>query len=102
MIKHCVFCRFKEEVSSAERLRLVSAFDVLLGQVDGMIGFKAGTNIDAEAKSPDYTHGFVVEFQDEKSLHRYAVHPVHQKLGAELVANCEGGAEGIIVFDLQV
>ncbi len=102
MIKHCVFCKFKDDISSAERLRLVSAFDVLLGQVDGMISFRAGENLDFEAKSPAFTHGFVVEFENEEAVQRYADHPVHQQLGAALVANCAGCADGIMVFDLQV
>ncbi len=65
VIKHCVFCKFKDDLSSAERLRLVSAFDVLLGQVNGMISFEAGVNLDFEAKSPAFTHGFIVEFENE-------------------------------------
>lgn len=102
MIRHCVFCKFKDDVSPSERIRLVGSFKVLVGQVDGLSSFVSGTNLDFEAKSAEFTHGFIVEFEDKESVQRYAEHPVHQKLGAELVANCEGGSAGIIVFDLQV
>jgi len=43
----------------------------------------------------------VNRFRDAKALAQYAEHPTHKQLGAQLCALCAGGAEGIVVFDLE-
>lgn len=102
MLKHCVFCHFKSDVAEDRRQEAVSSFATLLQEVDGMIDFAAGPNLDYEAKSPDYSHGFIITFRDRAAHLDYEQHPTHQRLGAELVDLCAGGADGIIVFDLTV
>ncbi len=74
----------------------------LIGQIDGFTGFEHGPNIDAEGKSPDYPYGFVCTFRDRAALDAYAADPRHRALGARLVAMCNGGGDGIMVFDLDV
>jgi hypothetical protein len=32
----------------------------------------------------------------------YLIHPAHQAIGARIVAETEGGAEGVFVFDVVV
>ena len=102
MIQHCVFCSFKPDVSVQDRLTTVSSFSALLPEIDGLVSFDAGPNLDFEQKSGDYSHGFVVVFEGREALTHYDQHPLHQKLGAELVAKCQGGADGILVFDLDI
>jgi len=102
LIRHCVFCTFKSEVSAQERLNAVKAFEALVGQVDGLVSVDAGPNKDFEEKSAAFSHGFIVTFRDRVALGEYAEHPTHKALGAELVAKCTGGADGVMVFDLEV
>ena len=99
MIRHIVMLRAAPEDTLDA---LMGALAGLVGEIDGFTGFSHGRNIDAEGKSPDYRYGFVCEFEDEAALHRYACDGRHQTIGADLVALCEGGADGIMVYDLKV
>lgn len=102
MIRHCVFCSFLTDVSEQERLESVQSFKALVGHINGLISIEAGPNKDFEQKSGDFSHGFVASFENEAALQDYATHPEHQRLGKELVALCNGGVDGIVVFDLDV
>ena len=102
MILHCVFCRFRPDVATAESgavLRDLSDFSLSL---DGVLAFDFGPNRDFEKKSQGYTDGFVIRFESREALGRYADHPTHRQLGARLCALCDGGADGIMVFDLEM
>lgn len=101
MLKHCVYVNFKAEVSEQECRAAVSAFAELLGKVEGMLDFSAGPNLDFENKSAQYGWGFVITFADRAALAAYDAHPLHQRYGEQMVALAQGGADGIIVFDLQ-
>lgn len=101
MLRHCVFVNLKDSVDAAERDAVLSGFGTLVEQVDGMLDSSWGPNLDFEAKSPDYTWGFIVTFRDRTAHLAYEQHPIHKELGAKLVAMCKGGHAGILVFDLQ-
>ncbi len=97
MIKHIVM------------LQLIDGFDAgeLADIMDGLASlpmdrFCHGPNRDVERKTPDYPYGFICDFSDLSALGSYAKHPVHQALGARLCALCLGGADGIMVMDLDV
>jgi len=102
MILHCVFCSFRPEVSDQDRLQAVQSFQPLVSLVEGLVSIQAGPNEDFENKSKNHSHGFVATFKDKNALNEYAAHPLHQQLGAALVAKCAGGADGILVYDLEV
>lgn len=99
MIRHCVFLRLRP---GADVTGVLAELATLSARLPGASGFAAGPNIDAEGKSPDHPVGFTIDFADRAALDRYAADPDHQKLGAELVAACIGGAAGIVVYDLEV
>lgn len=101
MLKHCVFVNLKDGVDPADRDAVLSGFGALVGEIDGMLDYCWGPNLDFEAKSADYRWGFVVTFRDRATHLAYEQHPKHAELGAKLVAMCKGGHAGIIVFDLQ-
>lgn len=102
MLKHCVFAHFKDDVPQSERDAVLAGFGMLVGEVEGMLDYAYGKNLDFENKSPDYGDGFVVTFTDRAALQRYDTHPLHRELGGKLVGMCEGGYDGIIVFDIDV
>lgn len=101
MILHCVFCKFLDEISQKERSTLLSELAAFAGTLNGVIGFEHGPNRDFEGKSAGFTDGFVIQFSDPEALSQYAVHPTHVKLGKRLCDMCVGGADGIIVFDIE-
>ncbi|UWR91217.1 Dabb family protein [Phaeobacter inhibens] len=102
MILHCVFCQFDEAASRAEREDVLKALAEFSRGLDGVLAFDWGPNRDFERKSQAYSDGFVIRFSDRAALERYAEHPTHQQLGAQLCALCVGGGDGIAVFDLEI
>jgi hypothetical protein len=90
--------------SGADTVRLEQALADLgdfVDDLDGCSGFHHGPNRDFENKSPGYDIGFTLDAQDAEALAAYAVHPTHRKIGAKLASFCEGGADGITVFDIE-
>ncbi len=102
MLKHCVFVNLKDDVHPAERDAVLSGFGTLVGEVDGMLDYSYGPNLDFEAKSADYAWGFIVTFRDRTAHLAYERHPKHVELGLQLVEMCKDGHAGISVFDLEV
>jgi hypothetical protein len=102
MILHTVFCAIKPDVSADDLDAVKLQLAALSTCCEGFLSFDFGPNIDLERKSQGYSHGFLVRFTDRNALEQYAVHPDHQTAGAALIALCEGGADGILVFDLDV
>ncbi len=102
MILHSVFYTFRSEVPAPRRAQIIGELAEFSQTLDGVLGFESGANRDFENKSSAYAEGFVVRFRDDSALHAYAVHPTHQQLGAQLCDLCIDGADGIIVFDLDV
>lgn len=102
MIRHCVMLRLAPKADRARLDRVMLSLGDLVEKLDGCSNFCAGPNRDYEGKSPDIAYGFTLDADNAKALAAYAVHPQHQALGAKLVALCEGGPAGIIVYDIEV
>jgi len=102
VVLHAVFFKVRAAVSEHETRRVLAALAALQGKIDGLIAVDTGPNIDLESKSPGYSHGFVMRFETRAALEAYATHPAHLAAATALVAICEGGAEGITVFDLAL
>jgi hypothetical protein len=102
MILHCVFCNIRADVTPEERDPIIDGLRQLCAGMDGALSFDAGENLDFEAKSPDHGYGFVIRFADKAAAMTYADDPEHKTLGGALCGICEGGADGIIVYDLSL
>ncbi|WP_298610960.1 Dabb family protein [uncultured Thiothrix sp.] len=101
MLKHCVFIRFRPEVSQKERIELYQGLQSLESQLSGWRGFLAGANITPEVgMDKGYNGGFMIDFVDEAARDAYLQNPEHQQLGQRLVAAAVDGIAGIMVFDL--
>lgn len=101
MLIHCVFLNLDATTRPADCEEVLTVLGEFARGLDGVLRTDAGPNIDVEGKSPDFDAGIVIVFRDRAALDHYAEHPVHKKLGARLVSLCAGGAEGIMVFDLE-
>ena len=102
MLKHCVFLNFKDDVLNGEKEAIMEGLVSLVGVVDGMIDMSFGPNLDFEKKTPDFDYGFIISFRDRKAHLSYEAHETHVEMGSRLVAACDGGVDGIVVFDLDV
>ncbi|SHH98890.1 Dabb family protein [Marivita hallyeonensis] len=101
MILHCVFCTFRPDVPSEKRRQILSDLAAFSRTLNGVLGFDHGPNRDFEGKSPQVTDGFVIRFSETADLSAYAEHPTHKALGQRLCDLCVGGADGIMVVDLE-
>jgi hypothetical protein len=102
IIVHCVFCSFRKDVSPVDRTRILQELCDFSATLTGVLSFDFGPNRDFEKKSQAYNGGFVIRFAHRAALKAYAVHPTHRELGERLVDLAEDGAQGIVVFDLEV
>ena len=101
MILHCVFCNFQDEITLTQRTSIFEELRSFSQNLDDVLAFDSGPNRDFENKSPNFSDGFVIHFRDQQALENYAVHPTHQQLGSRLCDLCKGGADGIMVFDIE-
>jgi Stress responsive A/B Barrel Domain len=101
MLLHCVFCAIRADAEMAELAAVMDELAALQPEVDGFLEFRHGPNRDYEQKSPRHGHGFVIAFRDREAHLAYDAHPRHKAAGSRLIALCEGGYEGIVVYDLE-
>ena len=101
MIRHCVMLQLAPDHDPAELAAVLHGLNDLVGQIEGYTALSYGPNIDLEAKTPEFGAGFIGTFTSRAALERYAADPRHQALGARLVQQCAGGADGILVFDIE-
>lgn len=101
MLLHCVFLKIRPETDHKAQAEVFAGLADLMEEVPGMLSFESGPNRDFEQKSQDYPSGFVIRFRDRDAHLRYERHPRHVELGGRLVSMCDGGADGILVFDIE-
>ncbi len=102
MIRHAVWMKMRDGTTDAQRQNV---WDLLRGvgdHVDGMVNCHFGDNSSPEGLDRGYLYGFVMDFEDTASRDAYLIHPAHQAAAAELLALCEGGVDGVLVFDLEI
>jgi hypothetical protein len=102
MIRHCVFVKFRSDVSEQERAAVYSGLNALVGQIDGLLSADFGANVSPEGLAQGFNDGFIMDLEDEAARDRYLADPAHKAAGAKLVAALEGGRDGLIVFDMKI
>lgn len=102
MIRHIVLIRFRPDVTEPATAALFAELHEIEGRIPGLISITSGRSESPEMMERGYMHGFVADFDDWDGLAAYQVHPDHQRLGAKLIENAEGGKDGILCFDLPV
>jgi hypothetical protein len=103
MIRHCVFLRFRPEVTDGERRAMLGEIAALKGRLPGFLAVHIGANVSPEAgMDKGYRDGFIVDFRDAAARDTYLADPLHQATGRKLVAAAEGGIDGILVYDLEI
>ncbi len=103
MIRHCVFIHFNESVTSAEVVALLDEIVALKNHLPGIIDVHLGANVSPEVgMDKGFSNGFIIDFDSSAARDRYLDDERHKKAGAKLVASAVGGAEGILVYDMEI
>ena len=99
MIRHVVLLKLR---NAAEAPQIFTALKSLQSQIPGISNISTGVDCSPEGLQRGFTHGFTVDFIDAAARDAYLPHPAHQKVGAMIVAACEGGIEGVLVLDWEI
>ena len=102
MILHCVLMRLKASVQGEEKQALFDAVVNLQNLIGGIVSIKTGPNVSPEGLSGGFHDGFVVTFETAEARDAYLTNPDHVAVGEKIVAACDGGLSGLLVFDLEV
>lgn len=103
MIRHMVHLRFASDVSAEQKDTLYERLAGLSSHLEGILSFEAARN--ASVETP-LVRGFVdlfwIDFADVAARDAYLADPVHQAIGADIVACLDGGADGVFVCDIEL
>ncbi len=99
MIRHAVLLKLRD---AADAPQIFVALISLQSQIPGIINISTGTDCSPEGLQRGFTHGFTIDFVDAGARDVYLPHPAHQKVGAMIVAACEGGVDGVLVLDWEI
>lgn len=99
MIRHVVLLKLRSAQAAPQ---IFSALKALQSQIPGIIDIRCGADCSPEGLQRGFTHAFTVDFLDAAARDAYLPHPAHQKVGAMIVAVCEGGIEGVLVLDWEI
>lgn len=102
MIRHIVALRLPPEMEQKEKAALFGALSGLKSQISGILDFQAGPNVSIEQLSRGFDDVFWFDFENTAVRDAYLMHPAHQAIGAQIVAQTVGGLDGVFVFDLEL
>jgi hypothetical protein len=102
MIRHCVFVKFRAEVTAAQKQAVYDNLNGLRDTIPGMVDAVFGANVSPEGKSKGYDDGFTMDFENAVARDVYLEDPGHKAAAGEMVALLEGGGESVLVFDLEI
>jgi hypothetical protein len=95
-----VALRFRAGTTDATKAALYADLGALRDHLDGILDFRTGTNLSPE---DDVVRGFRdlfwFDFRDAAARDAYLADAAHRAIGARLVAEVEGGADGVFVID---
>lgn len=97
MIRHLVALRFKADTSKVVKQGLVEDLAGPDSRIDGILDFRACPNISVEDPSVHgYRDLFWFDFRDASVRDAYLADEAHQGIGVRIVAELDGGAEGLL------
>ncbi|MBL4768466.1 MAG: Dabb family protein [Rhodobacteraceae bacterium] len=103
MIRHMVFLRFRQDVSVQTKNGLYADLSGLSDHINGILDFQSRKNVSSEtALVRGFDDMFWFDFKDVASRDAYLVDEKHQVVGARIVAEIEGGADGVFVCDVEI
>jgi len=97
-IRHIVCLKFKDEASSEQIGEIEQKFPALQESIPGIVSIEWGTNNSPEGLNKDFTHCFIVTFENDDARSTYLPHPKHQ----EFVDTLKPILEDVFVIDYNL
>ncbi|MEX0318998.1 MAG: Dabb family protein [Ruegeria sp.] len=101
MIRHIVLTRFAPETSEQTISDIYSGLARVAETLPGARNFVGGRSESPEQIERGYMHGFTIDFDSWDALQAYADNEEHKALGGQIVANAQGGLDGVLVLDIE-
>lgn len=102
MIRHFVLLRFRDDVTRETRDELFASLSNLRKHLSGVTGFHAGPNVSVETEMiRGYNDAFWFDFESDEARNAYLEDTEHQAVGTRIVAHTIGGADGVVVVDME-
>ena len=103
MVAHIVLFRPRPDLSHADRLAFIHAFETALTEIPGIRRVRIGRRLrhgrDYERlMAENMEYALVLEFDDLSGLRGYLEHPAHDEVGARFNASIAAG----YVYDYEV
>jgi len=103
MLRHRVFINFVPRVTAQQKLDIYDRITSLQNHLPGMVAIHHGANNSPEVgMDKGFSDGFIVDFIDAASRDAYLADPKHAQIGARIVESAVGGADGILVYDIEI
>lgn len=103
MIRHIVALRFRAGTAQGVRDALYRDLAALSGHIEGILDFRSFANVSVETEMVrGFRDLFWFDFRDAGVRDAYLADPAHRAVGARIVAELEGGAEGVFVADVAL
>ena len=80
VLRHVVTFQFKEEITPARRDQAIKDFLALKDEIPEIKSFEGGKDISVEGLNKEFTHCFILSFENEAARDIYIPHPAHKKL----------------------
>ena len=87
MIKHVVFCKFKQDVSDADRKDVLGELRALPEKIDVIREFEVGEDVLRSPRSWDAV--LIATYDDLDALQKYARHDDHLPIVMKLQSMCD-------------
>ena len=103
MIRHFVALRFNLGTDDVIKQGLMDDLASLSDHIEGILDFQVRPNVSVEdLLVRGFRDVFWFDFRDTSVRDTYLEDPVHQGIGARIVAQLEGGADGVFVCDYEI
>lgn len=99
-VRHVVVFKYKPEASEAQIQEITEAFRNLQDKIPGIVNFETGVNNSPENLNQDFTHVYLLTFENAEARDNYLPHPAHKEFG-ETLRN-SGIFEDVFVVDYQI
>ena len=80
-VRHVVVFKYKPGTTPEQIKQVTDAFRDLGKKIPGITGFETGVNNSPEKKNLDFTHVYMLTFEDAAARDAYLPHPEHKKFG---------------------
>ena len=99
-VRHVVVFKYKEGATEAQIKEITDAFRALKDKIPGIIAFEHGVNNSPEGLNQDFTHVYLLTFENAAARDTYLPHPDHAEFGNILRGS--GIFDGAFVVDYEV